>query len=123
MQIRLTVLCFLPHAMYLIVWTLALVFAVRIVRRGAGRSERLFLVGVCVMLGVAVVSAALAGTYTGLTICLNNAGYQPLTMAVIVSGIHLIVPVLSVLGIGFLVCSFWRKFRESDNAESAELRG
>ena len=108
MAILLTVLYFLAPAIQLVAWAIALVFAVRLVRRGGGVPERLFLADVCLMLAAAIVSAAIAGGYTWLTLWLQHLGYNVLTRATITAGVYVISPLISAVGITFVVRAFWR---------------
>ena len=55
------VIGFLPTTTYVIAWVVAVVFAVRMVRNGGDRPERLVLIGVSLMLASSLVHSIAAG--------------------------------------------------------------
>ena len=113
MEFYAVVFSVLPSLIYVVAWVVAIVFAVRMVRRDGDRPERFLLIGVCLMLGSSVVQSITAGLSAWLPPKLIEAGTHYRTVGMIFSAISFVRGLISLAGIVFLVYAFWRKFRTS----------
>ena len=101
----------LPTFIYVAAWIVAVVFAVRMVRNGGGRPERLLLIGVSLMLANSVIASIWAALVPWLVIELTEAGTDRVAIAFISSIVNITRGCISLAGIIFLVYAFWRKFK------------
>jgi len=97
---------FLGNIPILLAWLVGIVLAVRMVRRGGGKAEKLLLIGCSLMFVAQVVSPFLRG------LALWLIAEQGMNRAS-ASGLALSLPIgiLSMVGIICLVYAFWIKFR------------
>ena len=92
------------HIPELLGWLAGFILAVRMLRRGGGKAERLFLAGCSLMLVLHLASPFLSGLVSSL---LREGWRSPQT-----PGLILLLPV-GILGLAGLVClvyAFWLKF-------------
>jgi len=96
---------FLGHIPSLVAWLVGIVFAMRMVRQGGGKAEKLLLAGCSLMFGAQLVSPFLSGLLRWL---IHEQGMSR-TLA---SGLAVSLPmgVLGLAGIVCLVYAFWRRF-------------
>jgi hypothetical protein len=92
-------------------WIVAIVFALRMVKHGGDKPERLFLIGACLMLTSSVVQSATSGLTSWLPHKLIEAGTDYTTVGLIFSSINYVRAIISFAGIIFLVYAYWRKFK------------
>jgi len=100
----------LRHIPELLGWLVGMILAIRILRRGGGKAEKLFLAGCSLMVVLHLASPFLSGLVSSLV---REGWRSPQT-----SGLILTLPV-GVLGLAGFVClvyafwlRFWRKRRE-----------
>ena len=102
-----------PPTLYVAVWIVAFVFAMRMMRREAGRIERFFLAGVSLMLVNSVLVALAKFLQPWLVVWLaqieNTPG--PTTVPPLFLGIEILRGCIFVAGIICLVYAFWQKFK------------
>ena len=94
----------LRHAPELLGWLVGIILAVRILRQGSGKAEKLFMAGCSLMLAVQLVSPFLSGL---VSLLLRNGWRSPQTPALI---LQLPVAVLGIAGFVCLVYAFWLVF-------------
>jgi cytochrome bd-type quinol oxidase subunit 2 len=109
----------LPTFVYLAVWSVAVVLAVKMVRRNGGRAERFLLVGVSLMLASSIVGSAWAILYPSLMPKLVETGTDHKIISLIFSAINFVRAFISLGGIICLIYAFWQKFRirHTDNSD------
>ena len=99
-------LAFLGSSPMLLAWLIGIVLAVRMLRRGGGKAERLLLIGCSLMFVARIVSPFL----TGLTLWLIQE--QGMSRAA-ASGLAFSLPV-TILGMAGIVCliyAFWTRWK------------
>ena len=91
----------------LLAWSVGIILAVRMLRRGGGKAEKLLLIGCILMFTLQIVSPFLQGLAIWLTV-----GEPGMTRAQ-VAGLVLSLPrgILSMAGIICLVFAFWTRWR------------
>jgi len=106
----------IPAIFILIAWIVAIVFVVRMYRRGGGRPERLLLIGVSLMLfgslikvGTAVYEDYLINSMAGNVMNINSVVPEFFFPIAAFRGI------ISLAGIICMVCAFWQKFKTTDS--------
>ena len=101
----------IPAAPYLAAWIAAIVFSVIMLRRGGGRAERFLLTGSCLMLANKLFSVP-----TVLIVpLLVGSGWSTDRVLPILSGVGLLLGLVSLAGIVCLVYAFWVKFEVKAN--------
>ena len=90
---------------FLLAWLVGIVLAVRMLRRGGGKAERLLLVGCSLMFVARIVSPFLMGLSPWLV------HEQGMTRASISAIVSLPVSILSMAGIVCLVFAFWTRWK------------
>ena len=78
---------------------MAVVFAVKMVRRGGERAERFLLAGVSLMLANSLISSAMAGLTPWLVFKLSEIGNKPVSIAQLFSAIAIGRSCISLAGI------------------------
>ena len=101
----------LSHIIPLILWLVALIFAVKMVKMGGGKPERFLLIGASLMLASSVVDSAWAGLTPWLVPRLAHTGTDLSSIALIFSVVNFVRSLISVAGVICLICAFWQKFR------------
>jgi len=109
-EVQVVVFGTLPSIIFVIAWIVAVIFAVKMIRNGGGRPERLLLIGICLMLTGSVIGAAWAGLNPLLVRRLIAAGTENISIAMISSVIGLMRGSISLAGIILLVYAFWQRF-------------
>jgi len=96
---------FVSRAPYLAAWTVAVIMAVIMMRRGGGKAEKLFLAGSGLMLVAQLVNPFLSGLVSWL---IHEQGMS----RALASGLAISLPmgVLGLAGIVCLVYAFWMRF-------------
>ncbi len=94
----------LRHIPELLGWLIGLVLAVRMVRRGGGKAEKLLLAGCGLMFAIQSISPFLSGLVSTL---LREGWRSPQTPTLILS---LPIGVLGLAGFVCLVSAFWVRF-------------
>jgi hypothetical protein len=96
---------FISRIPHLVAWTVAVILAVIMVRRGGGKAEKLFLVGSSLMLVAQLVSPFLSGLASWL---IREQGMS----RALASGLAVSLPMgaLGLSGIVCLVYAFWLRF-------------
>jgi len=110
-EVQVVVFGILPSTISLIAWVVAVIFAVKIIRNGGGRPERLLLIGICLMLAGSVIGSAWAGLNPLLVRKLIAAGTENISIAMISSAINVVRGLISLAGIILLVYAFWQRFK------------
>jgi hypothetical protein len=95
---------YLARAPSVIVWGLALVLAVRMVIRGGGRAEKLFLTGSALIFAYQIISPLITRLW-GLSAAANHLSYSSVGWILSLPGILLGIP-----GFILLVLAFWFRF-------------
>ena len=96
---------FVSRAPYLAAWTVAIILAVIMIRRGGGKAEKLFLAGSSLMLAHSLVSPLLKGLWAWLV---SEQGMGRAATGWVVS---LPLGILTIAGFVCLVSAFWMRFR------------
>lgn len=107
----------IPSILYLVAWTVAVVFVVRMVRSGGGRPERFLLIGVSLMLFSSLINASAAVIMPNLPHWLAGRGMSVLNIAAVFSGIAIFRGLIGLTGIIYLIYAFWLKFKKGCAAE------
>jgi len=96
---------FISRVPHLVAWTVAIILAVIMVRRGGGKAEKLLLAGSSLMFVAQLVSPYLSGFVSWL---IHEQGMS----RALASGLAVSLPmgVLSLSGIVCLVYGFWLRF-------------
>ena len=102
----------LPTFIYVAAWTVAVVFAMRMVRSNGGRPERFLVIGASLMLASSVVKCAWAVSVPWLMPRLIEAGTDHKTISLMFSAVSFVCACISLAGIVFLVYAFWQKFKK-----------
>ena len=97
---------FASRAPYLVAWTVAIILAVIMVRRGGGKAEKLFLVGSSFMLAHSLASPLLMGLWTWLV---SEQGVRRAAASGWVVWIN--QGILTIAGFVCLAYAFWLRFR------------
>lgn len=100
------------HIPELLGWLVGFILAVRMLRRGGGKAEKLFLAGCSLLVVLHLASPFLSGLVSSL---LRQGWRSPQTPGLI---LQLPVAILSLAGLFCLVYAFWLKFwtRRSESA-------
>ncbi len=93
----------IPYVLQLVVWIIALVAAIWMLRKGGAAAERIFLIGVA----LAIFSLLIMLTTV---IVIVNTVASPDTVSVL-SSISIIREVTYLWGIIFIIFAFWIKFK------------
>ena len=98
---------FLVDMPMLLAWLVGIVLAVRMLRRGGGKAERLLLIG-CSLMFVAQISGPFL---TGLPLLLH--GISMTSIAARLALFRLSITILSTAGIVCLILAFWSRWKTS----------
>ena len=101
-------------APYLVAWIVAIIVAVIMLRRGGHRAERFLLAGSCLMLTTSLLSVPIYAIVPWLV----EGGASRVEAVSVISGVHLFLGLVSLVGIVCLVYAFWIKFKVKSNASS-----
>lgn len=114
-----------PVGLSLIAWLVALIFAIKMVRRGSGRAERFLLAGVCLMLADSLISSVFAVLQPFALFWLAEIEHsaRPEGFIVLLSGVNALMGIVALAGIICLVYAFWLKFKVSSLSNSSAKEG
>ena len=93
------------HIPELVAWLIGIVLAVKMVRRGGGKTEKLLLSGCSLMFAAQLVSPFLSGL---VSLLLREGWRTPQTVGLFLS---LPMSILRIAGLVCLVYAFWVRFR------------
>ncbi len=95
----------LRHTPELLGWLVGVILALRMLKRGGGKAEKLFMAGCSLMLAIQLVGPFLSGLAWWLS-------YDQGMKRALASGLAVSLPmgVLGLAGFVCLVCAFWLKF-------------
>jgi len=91
----------------LVGWTVAIVVAILMLRRGGGKAERFLLSGSCLMLMSSLLSVPIAAIVPWLV----EGGATVVEAASVVSGFNIFRGLIALAGIICLIYAFWIKFK------------
>ena len=106
-----TIFSVLPGLVIIAAWVTALVFAVRMFRRGGGRPELFLLIGICLMLFVSIISTSAPFLFPVMISNFITSGADQLMVVRILGVAGIINALISLAGIVLLVLAFWKKFK------------
>jgi hypothetical protein len=101
----------MPHGIYMIAWIVAIVFAVRMVRRGGGKAERFLVIGASLMLASSFVGYVQSVLNPWIVYWIHETGKGAQDLGVVFSIIGGFRSLISLAGIVYLVIAFWMKFK------------
>jgi len=104
---------FVGHIPSLLAWLVGIIFAVRMVRQGGGKAEKLFLTGCSLMFVIQLVSPFLSGLARWLIFEQGMSRARAAGLA-----ISLPMGILGIAGTVCLVYAFWLRFRARAKAPS-----
>jgi len=104
---------FVSRAPYLAAWTVAIILAVLMVRRGGGKTEKLFLAGSSLMLAHSLASPLLMVLWAWLV---SEQGVRRTAASGWV--ISLPLGILALAGFVCLVWAFWMRFMKKQGQEN-----